>query len=86
MSVVIRLMRFGKRGSPQYRIVAIDKRKKRDGSYLDKIGIYNPMRKPSLIEIDQVKYESWQKKGAQVSEGLRRILKQKTKHDNKVTK
>jgi len=75
-------MRFGKRGDPQYRIVAIDKRKKRDGSYLEKIGTYNPMKKPCLIEIDQAKYESWQKKGAQVSEGIRKLLhKLKSKKD-----
>ena len=29
MTVAIRLMRFGKKGQPQYRIVALDKRKKR---------------------------------------------------------
>ena len=30
-------MRFGKKGSPSYRIVVLDKRKKRDGSYIEKV-------------------------------------------------
>jgi len=75
MTVAIRLMRFGKKGQPQYRIVALDKRKKRDGSYLDKIGNYDPLSNPHKIDLNITKYESWIKKGAQPSEGLRRLMK-----------
>lgn len=75
MTVAIRLMRFGKKGQPQYRIVALDKRKKRDGSYLDKIGNYDPLSNPHKIDLNIAKYESWINKGAQPSDGLRRLLK-----------
>jgi len=75
MSATIRLMKFGKRGYPTYRIVVLDKRKKRDGSYLEKVGTYNPHTEPATLEINDVKLNEWLKKGAQVSEGMRRLLK-----------
>ena len=75
MSATIRLMKFGKRGYPTYRIVVLDKRKKRDGSYLEKMGTYNPHTEPATLVIDDVKLQAWLQKGAQVSEGMRRLLK-----------
>ena len=75
MAATIRLMKFGKRGYPTYRIVVLDKRKKRDGSYLEKVGTYNPHTEPATLLIDDVKLQEWLKKGAQVSEGMRRLLK-----------
>lgn len=70
-------MRFGKRKQPTYRIVAIDKRKKRDGSYIEKVGFYNPMTEPATVTIDQTKFDSWVSKGAELSEGMRKLLKHK---------
>ena len=49
MPVTLRFMKFGKKGRPFYRIVAIDKRKKRDGSYIEKVGHYDPIIYPELI-------------------------------------
>jgi small subunit ribosomal protein S16 len=68
-------MRFGKRGTPSYRIVALDKRKKRDGSYIENLGTYDPLTNPAKIEINQVRFDDWILKGAQVSEGVRKITK-----------
>ncbi|MFW5703243.1 MAG: 30S ribosomal protein S16 [Patescibacteria group bacterium] len=75
MAVTLRLMRFGKKHYPTYRIVAIDKRKKRDGSYIDKVGTYNPMREPAEVDIDQERFKYWKNNGAEISEGVRKILK-----------
>ncbi len=75
MAVTLRLMKFGKKGYPTYRIVAIDKRKKRDGSYIEKIGVYNPMIEPANLEINNERLQYWQSKGAEISEGLRKLLK-----------
>lgn len=75
MAVTLRLMRFGKRKVPTYRIVALDKRKKRDGAYLEKVGTYQPLVKNKNIHIIKEKYEYWTSKGAQISEGLERLLK-----------
>lgn len=75
MAVTLRLMRFGKRKVPFYRIVALDKRKKRDGAYLEKVGTYRPLDKEKNILLIREKYEYWTSKGAQISEGLERLLK-----------
>ncbi len=75
MSATIRLMKFGKRGYPTYRIVVLDKRKKRDGSYIEKVGTYNPHTEPATFIVDNVKLQEWLKKGAQVSNSLRKLLK-----------
>jgi small subunit ribosomal protein S16 len=77
MSVTIRLMRFGKKRYPTYRVVALDKRKKPVGGYLEKIGSYNPMKNPAELEIDQKLLDKWIKNGAVLSEGVRKILHRK---------
>jgi small subunit ribosomal protein S16 len=75
MAVTIRLMRFGKRHYPTYRIVALDKRRKRDGSYIEKIGTYNPMVEPMVLEINEERMSYWTNNGALISEGMRKLLK-----------
>lgn len=70
----IRLTRTGRTHAPAYRIVVMEKRSKRDGKYIDQIGYYNPNLKPAELKVDEQKMESWVKKGAQVSEGLKKIL------------
>lgn len=75
MPATVRLMRFGKKGYPVYRIVALDKRKKRDGAYLEKVGLYNPMLNPAQLEINDERLTYWTNNGAVISEGLRRLLK-----------
>ena len=48
MAVKIRLKRLGKVRVPQYRIVVVDSRKKRDGKVIEEIGKYHPKEDPSL--------------------------------------
>ena len=71
-------MRIGAKGRPFYRIVVVDERKKRTGSYLELLGTYNPLTTPKEIKLDQAKVDSWVKKGAQLSDGFLRITKQNT--------
>lgn len=76
MAVALKLMRFGKKGFPTYRIVAIDKRKPRNSVYLENLGSYQPIKAQSKsLRILKKRYEYWVSKGAQVSEGLQRLLK-----------
>ena len=49
MPVRIRLQRHGKKGKPFYWVVAADSRSKRDGKFLEKLGIYNPNTNPLQI-------------------------------------
>lgn len=74
MAVTIRLMRFGKPKTPFYRIVVLDKRKKRDGAYIEKIGQYDPLKQPFELILSKSRFEYWKSVGAQMSEGLTRIL------------
>lgn len=76
MPVAIKLMRIGKKASPSYRIVAIDKKKKRNGPYLEKIGFYNPIPNPPILNIDQARFDYWVSKGAELSEGIVKLKKQ----------
>ena len=77
MPVKIRLQRHGKKGKPFYWIVAADARSKRDGKYLDKLGIYNPNVNPAQIELDVDGAVKWLQNGAQPTDTARAILSYK---------
>ena len=75
MAVKIRLKRLGKIRVPQYRIVVVDSRKKRDGKVLEEIGKYHPKEEPSFIEVTSDRAQYWLGVGAQPSEAVEAILK-----------
>jgi len=77
MPVKIRLQRHGKKGKPFYWIIAADNRAKRDGKYLEKIGIYNPNTNPATIELDVDGAVKWLQNGAQPTDTARAILSYK---------
>jgi small subunit ribosomal protein S16 len=74
MPVRIRLQRHGKKGKPFYWIVAADARSKRDGRYLEKLGVYNPNTNPATVEIDLDSSVKWLENGAQPSDTARTLL------------
>ncbi|MGA0431961.1 MAG: 30S ribosomal protein S16, partial [Flavobacteriaceae bacterium] len=74
MPVRIRLQRHGKKGKPFYWIVAADSRSKRDGRYLEKIGIYNPTTNPATVNLDVDTAVKWLENGAQPSDTARTLL------------
>jgi small subunit ribosomal protein S16 len=73
--LTIRLARFGKKNQPFYRIVLTEKRTKRNGRYLKELGYYNPLTEPAEIVIYKKEFDQWIEKGAQISEGLKKLLK-----------
>ena len=75
MSVKIRLKRLGKVRVPQYRIVIVDSRKKRDGKVIEEIGKYHPKEDPSYISVVSDRAQYWLGVGAQPSEAVAKILK-----------
>ena len=77
MPVKIRLQRHGKKGKPFYWIVAADARSKRDGKYLEKLGIYNPNTNPATIEVNVDNSVQWLNNGAQPTDTARAILSYK---------
>ena len=77
MPVKIRLQRHGKKGKPFYWIVAADSRAKRDGKYLEKLGVYNPNVNPAQIELNIDGSVQWLQNGAQPTDTARAILSYK---------
>ncbi len=75
MAVKIRLKRLGKVRVPQYRIVVVDSRKKRDGRVLEEIGKYHPKEDPSFIDVTSDRAQYWLGVGAQPTEAVAAILK-----------
>ena len=75
MAVKIRLKRLGKIRVPQYRIVVVDSRKKRDGRVIEEIGKYHPKEDPSYIDVVSERAQYWLGVGAQPSEAVAAILK-----------
>jgi len=59
----MRLMRFGAKKKPFYRIVVMDSEKARQSQALDTIGTYNPMTEPAEVKIDRNKAKYWLEKG-----------------------
>ena len=76
--VVIRLSRGGSKSRPFFNIVVADKRVRRDGRFIERLGFYNPIAKDgeegTRIAQDRLTY--WRGVGAQVSPTVERILKQ----------
>ena len=76
--VVIRLARGGSKGRPFFNIVVADKRTRRDGRFIERIGFYNPIAKggEESIRIAQDRLTYWRSVGAQVSPTVERLIKQ----------
>ena len=72
--VKIRLQRFGTKKRPFYRIVAADSRKKRDGRYLEIVGLYDPTKEPAFVKIDEDKAIKWLHSGAQPTDTVKSLF------------
>lgn len=75
MATRIRLQRRGKKNQPFYHIVIADGRAPRDGRFIEKIGIYNPLTNPATINIDFDRALYWVETGASPSDTARSILR-----------
>lgn len=75
MSVVIRLSRTGKRGERKYRVVAKEKRSKRDGKAIEFLGWYEKKVEGTKKEINKERINYWVSKGAQLSPAVENLLK-----------
>jgi small subunit ribosomal protein S16 len=75
VAVKIRLKRLGKVRVPQYRIVVVDSRKKRDGKVIEEIGKYHPKEDPSYISVVSDRAQYWLGVGAQPSDSVAKLLK-----------
>ena len=76
--VVIRLARGGSKHRPFFNIVVADKRVRRDGRFIERIGFYNPIAKGGEegLRIMQDRLTHWVGVGAQASPTVERLIKQ----------
>ncbi|KTC90793.1 30S ribosomal protein S16 [Fluoribacter dumoffii] len=81
--VVIRLSRGGAKKRPFYHMVVTDSRKRRDGSYIERIGYFNPVARGQEVRlhIDAEKLSHWQKVGAQLSDRVSALVKEFNKKE-----
>lgn len=77
MAVVIRMRRTGRRNRPCYRINVADSRSPRDGSFLETLGIYDPITpvEDAQVRLDVERARHWVSVGAQPSETVRSIFR-----------
>jgi small subunit ribosomal protein S16 len=75
--VSIRLSRGGAKKRPFYHIVVTDRRNKRDGRYIERLGFYNPIGDtgPDKLKIDLPRVDYWLGEGAQPSDRVNDLLK-----------
>jgi small subunit ribosomal protein S16 len=66
--VKIRLRRIGTKGRPFYRVVVAPSAAARNGRFVETIGTYDPIVKPTRIEIDEARAMHWLMLGAQPTE------------------
>ena len=77
MAVKLRLQRKGRKKAPYYHIVVADSRSPRDGKFIERLGMYNPISKPAIIELDSDRAFYWLGVGAQPTDTVNAILKYK---------
>ena len=76
--VVVRMSRGGAKKRPFFNIVVTDKRNRRDGSFIERLGFYNPVASASEkqpLRVDLARVEHWRKQGAQVSPCVERLVR-----------
>ena len=69
---------FKKNGSekaPFYRIIVADSRSPRDGRFIEEIGTYDILKKPSEFNVDAEAVKKWIANGAQPTDTVKALLK-----------
>ena len=76
--VVIRLSRGGAKARPFFNIVVADKRTRRDGAFIERLGFYNPIAKGGEegLRVAQDRLTYWKSVGAQASPTVHRLIRQ----------
>ncbi len=75
----MRLMRFGAKKKPTYRIVVTEAKSPRQGQVREFLGTYDPLHDPAEVSIDLEKTRAWLAKGARPSQTVRSIIDKASK-------
>ena len=77
MALKIRLSRAGSKKRPVYRVVVADSRSPRDGRFIEKVGLYNPLLQKDnkdRIQLNLDSIKEWISKGAKPTDKVARFL------------
>ena len=76
--VTIRLARHGAKKNPFYHITVADRSKSRNGSFVERVGFYNPVArgKSEGLRVDLERVDHWLAVGAQPSTIVAQLIKQ----------
>ena len=76
--VTIRLSRGGALQRPFYHIVVTDRRNRRDGRYIERLGYFNPIASgpEESLKIDLDRADYWFAHGAKASDRVAKLIKQ----------
>ena len=77
MSLKIRLSRAGAKKRPYYRIVIADSKSPRDGRYIERVGIYDPLLpkgSTERVKLVEERIKHWLQHGAQPTDRVLRFL------------
>jgi len=77
MAVSIRLTRGGAAKKPYYRVVVTDSRNKRDGSFIEIVGHFDPKFRPESISLRIDRIKEWINNGGQLSPAVKKLIKEK---------
>jgi small subunit ribosomal protein S16 len=72
--MTMRLMRFGTKKKPTYRIVVMDSKRARQSQALDTLGTYTPLEEPAGFKLDLAKANQWIAKGVRPSRTVQSLL------------
>ena len=75
--VTIRLARHGSKKSPFYHITVADRSSARDGRFVERVGVYNPLARGQAEElrVDLDRIDHWMSVGAKPSERVSKLVK-----------
>ncbi|ARN75391.1 30S ribosomal protein S16 [Oceanicoccus sagamiensis] len=76
--VTIRLSRGGSKKRPFYHLNVSDSRTSRDGRFIERVGIFNPIASGAeeRLRVDQERIDYWVSKGAQLSDRVANLVAQ----------
>ena len=75
--VTIRLSRGGSKKRPFYHVTVSDSRNARDSRYIERVGFFNPIARGQEVRlrIDSERVEYWVGQGAQMSDRVKKLVK-----------
>ncbi|MYF09637.1 MAG: 30S ribosomal protein S16, partial [Gammaproteobacteria bacterium] len=75
--VTIRLARHGAKKNPFYHITVADRRAKRDGRFIERVGFFNPLARgrEEALRVDLERVDHWLAEGAKPSDRVRQLIK-----------